>query len=800
MIEEKFADEIGRLVGATREQVFGAIALLDKGATESFIARYRKDATGNLGEERLEEIGALNRRSVALTNRRVAILENVAKQGKLTDDLRSKIVSCMDHCTLEDLYVPFKKGQRTKGSVAAGQGLGGLADFIWEQSSESSSLEEFAGTFVDTSKSVESVEAAFEGASAILAERVAQDDGARSLLRRRMLEFGKVVTVATKNAEGRKTRFEAYHSFSEPLKRVSSYHLLTAFRGVRQGFLRMDLVVDEVALLSALEEMFVKESGSPFASLLVGVLSDSFGRLLRPLIEVELLEDARRRAEEDVVSELRRSAFALLMAPPAGAVVVLGVSPTSVGCSVAVVDGGGALLESASLEFPGEGEAASGEVLVGLLSKHGVGFVAVSHGGGPRTVSNFIKGVLKGRSVGGVSTVIVNSAGAASYGTSALGASEFPEVGASIREAIFTGRRLQDPLGALVKLDPRFIGVGQSQHDVNQRYLRESLHRTIVMCVSRVGIDLNTAPVEVLRYVSGIQMGTAQNIVAYRTEHGAFTCREQLREVAGIGEKTYEQCVGFLRICDASNPLDGTGIHPESYALVGRIAEGSGTTVEGLLGNRSLLREVEFGLYAEEGLGDLGLGEIRRELMSPGVDPRGRFRVARLLEGLERVEDLTVGMEVEGVVTNVTDFGAFLDVGLPQDGLVHLSEMADRFVRDPRSLVRIGQIVRVRVVKVDGASQRLSFSMKLAAKGGTRRGAAGKPSDSGRKGRSDVSGARVGRASEKSGKESVRKSRPKEKFKPKRKESGGIVVSSGSDEVFGGSMADQLEGFKDLLG
>ena len=790
MIEEKFVDEIGRLVGAKREQVSGAVALLDKGATEPFIARYRKDATGSLSEGRLAEIGALNRQFIALTNRREAVLENIAKQGKLTDELRAKIVSCMEHSRLEDLYVPFKKGQRTKGSVAVEHGLGGLADFIWGQSVGSSSLEEFSGTFVDASKSVESVAAALEGAGAILAERIAQDDGARSLLRRKMLESGKVVTVATKNAEGRKTRFEGYYDFSEGLKRISSNHLLTAFQGVRQGFLRMDLVVDEVALLGALKEMFVKDGASPFASLLVGALSDSFGRLLRPMLEAEIMERARGRAEEEVGAAIRRNAFALLMSPPAGAVVVLGVSPSSKGCSVAVVDGGGGLVESASLAFSGEGAGTCAEELVGLLSKHGVGFIAISHGGGPRLASNFINGVLKERSVSGVSMAIVNSAGAAAYGTSALGASEFPEERVSFREAIFTGRRLQNPLGALVKLDPRFIGVGQSQYDVNPRYLRGCLHQTIEMCVSRVGVDVNTAPVEVLRYVSGIQMGTAQNIVAYRAEHGAFISREQLREVAGIGDKTYEQCVGFLRISGGGNPLDGTGIHPEFYAVVGRIAEDSGTSVEGLLGNRALLREVDFSLYAGDGLGDLGLGEIRRELMSSGVDPRGQFRVAKFMEGLAGVGDLAVGMELEGVVTNVTDFGAFLDVGLPQDGLVHLSEMADRFVRDPRSLARIGQIVRVRVVKVDMGSQRVSFSMKLAGKGGTRGSVAGPSSDSARK---------EGPSSEKPRSRKPRR-KPYSKPKPQRKESGGVVGTFGSDKVFGGSMAEQLERFKDRLG
>lgn len=715
MIEQKFVERIAEEAGVKPEQVARTIPLFDKGATIPFVARYRKDVTGNLDEERLERIFERNAYFTALTNRRNAILENIEKQGALTDELRAKIDACFDQTLLEDLYAPFKKQRRTKASVAKEQGLDPLADFIWNQQLAEYTILDLAERLVDPAKSVLTPEEALLGAYHILAERVSLDADARAMIRNRILEEGKLVTAATKNATGQKTKFEAYYNHSEPLKEVPSHRLLAILRGLRMGFLRMDLVIDDDKMLEDLLAHFLKQPGSCFEDHLRVVITDAYKRLLRPSLENETVGIARAAADEEAIRVFRENATNLLLAPPAGQMVVMGLDPgLRTGCKLAVVDKQGTFLESATI-FPTEPandlEGAE-QTLRALIEKHQVQGIAIGNGTGAREAARFVTGALKKIPDHKVFMVFVNEAGASVYSASKLAREEFPDMDVTIRGAVSIARRLQDPLAELVKIEPRSIGVGQYQHDVNQRRLREGLYRTVENCVNRIGVDLNTASVELLRYVSGIQMGTAQSIIEFRTTSGAFQSRTQLMEVSGIGEKTFEQCAGFLRVRNGEHPLDATGIHPEAYPVVESMAGAFGVPVADLIGNHKMLDSADLTPFVNETVGLIALNDIRQELLQPGRDPRAVFKVPRFIDGVYDVQDLEEGMEAEGVVTNITDFGAFVDIGVHQDGLIHLSELSNRYVRDPREIIKVGDIVRVKVIKVDKEIRRVSLSRK----------------------------------------------------------------------------------------
>ncbi len=718
MIEQKFVEHIAKELVLRPEQVAAAIPLFDKGGTVPFVARYRKDVTGNLDEVQLEQIQERNEYFIALTNRRNAILENIAKQEKLTDELRAQIEACFDQTTLEDLYLPFKKQRRTKATVAREQGLEPLAEFIWAQTSGETTIEAYAATFIDAEKGVSSPEEALEGAANILAERISLDVQARQSLRDCMLENGKIKTVATKNAQEQKTKFEDYYEYTEALQQVPSHRFLAVLRGVRMGFLKMDVLIDDEQFLTAMQTMYIKEAASVFAPYLQRIIDDAYKRLLRPAIENEVVGIVRKKADESAIHVFRENAENLLLASPAGRLAVLGVDPgLRTGCKLAVIDDTGAYQESATIypTPPKQDVEGAAKTVTALLEKYQIKAIAVGNGTGSREVGQFLDDVIQKldeKAKEGVFTVFVNEAGASIYSASKVARQEFPDLDVTIRGAISIARRLQDPLAELVKIEPRSIGVGQYQHDVNQRRLREGLYKTIESCVNRVGVDLNTASVELLRYVSGIQMGTAQNIVEFRTGKGGITSRKQLMDVPGIGEKTFEQCAGFLRISNGENVLDSTAIHPESYGLVEEIAKELELEPTALIANPTVLEKADFEKYASEEVGAYTLTDIKNELLKPGRDPRSEFRAPRFLSGVHDVKDLEEGMESEGVVTNVTDFGAFVDIGVHQDGLVHLSELANRFVRDPREVVKVGDVIKVKVIKVDKESSRISLSRK----------------------------------------------------------------------------------------
>ena len=715
MIETKFIERIAHEAHARPEQVAAAIGLFDKGATVPFVARYRKDVTHNLDEVKLETIFDRNVYFTALSNRRNAVLENIEKQGALTDELRAQIEACFDQTSLEDLYLPFKKQRRTKASVARDQGLEPLADFLWAQDPAAPAIEEFAAPFVTPVKGVHSLEEALEGANNILAEKVSVDPWARAGLRKRMQEHGIFTSVATKAAADEKTKFEQYYNYAQPLRDVPPHRLLAALRGARLGILKLDITLDDDAVLADLHTHYVRTPGSPYDAPLRQAITDAYKRLLRPSIENEVTTLAREHADNEAIKVFRENARNLLLAAPAGHMPVIGVDPgLRTGCKLAAIDQHGNYLESATI-FPLEPHndtEKAGATLLELMDKHNVKAIAIGNGTGSREVSKFIDELLHKADRKGAFTILVSEAGASIYSASQVARDEFPDLDITIRGAISIARRLQDPLAELVKLDPKTLGVGQYQHDVSQRELREALYRTVESAVNWVGVDLNTASAELLRYVSGIQLGTAQNIVAFRKEHGGFASREQLKEVNGIGEKTYEQCAGFLRIANAANPLDRTAIHPECYDVVKQIAADQAIALEALVGNPDKVNYIDLTKYTVGNVGRHTLDDIKEELKKPGRDPRREFRVPKFIEGVTTVDALAEGMESEGVVTNVTDFGAFVDIGVHQDGLVHLSELSHRFVKDPREVIKVGDIVRVKVIKIDRDHKRVSLSVK----------------------------------------------------------------------------------------
>lgn len=698
------------------QRISSAVELLDAGATIPFIARYRKEATAQLDEVQLERIAELNQYYISMQQRRASILETIRKQEKLTPDLEKAIQQCWDKNELEDLYLPFKKLRRTKATVAREKGLEPLADHIWKQAHSEESIETFAETFVDKKKGVESVAEALEAARFILAERVSVDAHARSLARDRMFNECRLNAHSTKLSDGKKTKFSSYYEFSEILKKVQSHRLLAILRGVKVGMLRMEIVLDDDKVQQEITGMFLKDPSSPYAPHICEAVSDSYKRLIRPSIENEVIAIARKKADEHAINVFRENAQNLLLAAPAGRVPVIGLDPgLRTGCKLAVIDDMGNFIENETIHLQASKEAveAARLTLVALMTKHKVSAVAIGNGTGSREAQAFVKQLIENTpEIKDAFCVLVNEAGASIYSASKIAREEFPDLDLTVRGAISIARRLQDPLAELVKIEPRSVGVGQYQYDVNQKILREGLHRTVVSCVNLVGVDLNTASVPLLRYVSGVQYGTAQNIVARRNEMGGFKNRNQLLEVDGIGPKVFEQCAGFLRISGAENALDSTAIHPESYELVEQIARKLDSAAKDLIGNTERLNALELEQFETDTIGKITLKDIISELLKPNRDPRKKFEVPEFAEGITDIKDLSVGLDLQGVVTNVTDFGAFVNVGVHQDGLVHLSELANRFVRDPLEVLSVGDIVKVRVIGVDVELPRISLSIK----------------------------------------------------------------------------------------
>jgi uncharacterized protein len=687
------------------------IELLDEGGTVPFIARYRKEATGNLDEVQIRDIEERLAYFRDLVARRETIIASITEQGKLTEELKARIDATFDKSELEDLYLPYRPKRRTKAIIAREKGLEPLALYLWAQQPADEPLELFVAHYVNSEKGVASAEAALEGARHIVAEMISEDADLRKGLRQLMFEEGAVVSRKVTDAIDEQDKFKMYYDYREPVKTIPSHRMLAIRRGESEKVLFFLIELDPLRATSFLRSRILRESGDWTPQLELAI-EDSWQRLLNTSIQGEIRFELKQRSDTEAINVFRENLHHLLLAPPAGPISVLGIDPgLRTGCKLAVVDETGKFLAHDVIYLHrsnAEAEAAA-KTLESLLRQHNVCAIAIGNGTASRETDAFVRSFLRDKQLTDIFPVTVSESGASVYSASEVARQEFPNLDLTVRGAISIARRLQDPLSELVKVDPKSIGVGQYQHDVDQRRLQQSLESTIESCVNRVGVDLNTSSWTLLRYVAGVHERTAINIVKYRDEKGRFQSRVQLKEVPGIGPKTFEQAAGFLRIRNADNPLDATAVHPESYHVVEQIAQSLNLPIEELTKNPQLLEKLDRGQFSA---GTYTLNDIIEELRKPGRDPRDKFVAPSFNEQVREISDVQPGMVLEGVVTNVTKFGAFVDIGVHQDGLVHISELSNRYVKDPSDAVKAGQIVKVKVLSADARTKRIALSMK----------------------------------------------------------------------------------------
>lgn len=699
--------------GITQSQAENTVRLLDEGNTVPFIARYRKEMTGSLDDQIIRQ---LSERLTALRNledRRTQVRTAIAEQGRLTDALAAKLDAAKTQTEIEDIYRPFRPKRRTRASIAKEKGLQPLADIIWGQKLIGTP-EEAAKAFVDSGQGVDTVLDAINGAMDILAEQISDDADLRKLLREETIKCGAIVSKKTKDEP---SVYEMYYDYREPLKKAAGHRVLAMNRGEKEGFLSVKIEGEEEKLLQRMERRLIRRS-SDTADILREVIADSYKRLIAPSLEREIRNDLTEKAEEAAIGVFRENLRQLLLQPPISGKVVLALDPAyRTGCKIAVIDATGKPLETTVVyPTPPQNKTAEAEKkLLALIEKYGVDLISIGNGTASRESELFVAEMLK-KTSRRVQYIIANEAGASVYSASKLGAEEFPDYDVSLRSAVSIGRRIQDPLAELVKIDPKSIGVGQYQHDMNQKRLGEALSGVVEDCVNSVGVDLNTASPALLSYVAGIHATVAKNILKYREEHGKFTARRELLKVAKLGPKAYEQCAGFLRLPESEMPLDRTGVHPESYAaaegllaLCGYgLADVAARKVSGLAKKIKSPEETA----AELGIGVPTLEDIMRELEKPGRDPREDAPAPVLRSDVLSMEDLQEGMVLTGTVRNVIDFGVFVDIGVHQDGLVHISQICDRFIKHPLEAVRLGDVVQVKVLSVDLQKKRIALTMK----------------------------------------------------------------------------------------
>jgi len=687
------------------------IELLNEGGTVPFIARYRKEATGNLDEVQIRDIEEKLAYFRDLVARRETILASILEQGKLTDELKGRIEATLDKSELEDLYLPYRPKRRTKATIAREKGLEPLALYLMAQEAGEQPLAELAADFVNAEKEVNSVEEALEGARHIVAEMLSEDADLRKALRQLMFDEGVIVSRKAMDAVDEQEKFKMYYEYREPVKTIPSHRMLAVRRGESESVLYFLIELEPLRALGVMRGRVLRREGDWTAQLELAI-EDAWKRLLNPSIQGELRLELKKRSDTDAIQVFRENLHHLLLAPPAGPISILGIDPgLRTGCKVAVVDETGKFLANDVLYLHTSKNAADGaaKVLEKLLVEHNVRAIAIGNGTASRETDAFVRDFLRERRLDNIFSVTVSESGASIYSASDIARQEFPDLDLTVRGAISIARRLQDPLSELVKVDPKSIGVGQYQHDVDQRQLQQSLETVIETCVNRVGVDLNTSSWTLLRYVSGITERTALNIVSYRNEHGQFRSRAELNKVTGIGAKTFEQAAGFLRIRNGENPLDMTAVHPESYGVVEEIARSLNAPVGELIRRPELLAKVD---AKQLSAGTYTLKDILEELRKPGRDPRDKFVAPSFNETVREFADVQPEMVLEGVVTNVTKFGAFVDIGVHQDGLVHISELSNRFIKDPSEAVKAGQIVKVKVLSADAKSKRIALSMK----------------------------------------------------------------------------------------
>ncbi|AYY82299.1 MAG: Tex family protein [Proteus vulgaris] len=703
------------------QQVLSAITLLDEGNTVPFVARYRKEVTGGLDDTQLRQLETRLSYLRELNDRRQTILKSIEEQGKLTPELRSSINETQSKTELEDLYLPYKPKRRTRGQIAIENGLEPLADLLWNEPQHNP--EDAATAYINAEKGVNDTKAALDGARYILMERFSEDAGLLAKVRQYLWKNAHLVSKVVEGKEVEGAKFSDYFDHHEPIANVPSHRALAMFRGRNEGILQLSLNPDpqfEEAPKESYGEQLITEhlglrlNNQPADNWRKAVVSWTWRIKVLMHIETELMSQLREKAEEEAINVFARNLNDLLMAAPAGMRATMGLDPgLRTGVKVAVVDSTGKLIATDTI-YPHTGQADKAAASVAALCiKHNVELVAIGNGTASRETERFFAETVKRYPEVKAQKVIVSEAGASVYSASELAANEFPDLDVSIRGAVSIARRLQDPLAELVKIDPKSIGVGQYQHDVSQTLLARKLDTVVEDCVNGVGVDLNTASVPLLTRVAGLSQSIAQNIINWRDENGRFNDRKQLLKVARLGPKAFEQCAGFLRIRDGKNPLDASTVHPEAYPVVENILQSTQQKIDDLMGNSALISQVDARAFITEQFGLPTINDILKELAKPGRDPRPEFKTAAFAEGVETMNDLVSGMILEGTVTNVTNFGAFVDIGVHQDGLVHISSLADRFIEDPHTVVKTGDIVKVKVLEVDLARKRIALTMRL---------------------------------------------------------------------------------------
>lgn len=730
-------DPLSRIIAtelqARPEQVDSAIRLLDEGNTVPFIARYRKEVTGGLDDTQLRQLETRLGYLRELEDRRQTILKSIDEQGKLTEQLAGAINATLSKTELEDLYLPYKPKRRTRGQIAIEAGLEPLADTLWQDPQQQP--EQLAERYVDADKGVADVKAALDGARYILMERFAEDAALLAKVRDYLWKNAHLVSKVVEGKEEEGAKFRDYFDHHEPISQVPSHRALAMFRGRNEGVLQLALNADpqfeeapreSQAELIIINHLNLRLNNAPADAWRKAVVNWTWRIKVLLHLETELMGTVREHAEDEAINVFARNMHDLLMAAPAGMRATMGLDPgLRTGVKVAVVDATGKLVATDTV-YPHTGQAAKAAAIVAALCiKHNVELVAIGNGTASRETERFYLDLQKQFGEVRAQKVIVSEAGASVYSASELAAQEFPDLDVSLRGAVSIARRLQDPLAELVKIDPKSIGVGQYQHDVSQSQLAKKLDSVVEDCVNAVGVDLNTASVPLLTRVAGLTRMMAQNIVNWRDENGRFSNREQLLKVSRLGPKAFEQCAGFLRINHGDNPLDASTVHPEAYPVVQRILAATEQALQDLMGNASAVRSLKAVDFTDDKFGVPTVTDILKELEKPGRDPRPEFKTATFAEGVETLNDLQPGMILEGSVTNVTNFGAFVDIGVHQDGLVHISSLADKFVEDPHTVVKAGDIVKVKVMEVDLQRKRIALSMRLdeqPGEGSPRRG------------------------------------------------------------------------------
>lgn len=704
-----YAKMIGKALGLSERSVCNTLLLIDEGCTIPFISRYRKERTGNLDEVQITAISDAYDKLKEISKRKDTVVKTITEQGKMTPDLQRRIDACWGANELEDIYMPYKPKRRTKAQVAREQGLEPLSLILMMQRERN--IEAAAQRFVK--EGVKDVPAAIKGAQDIVAEMVSEDERSRqqvrSSFRREAIITSKVVKAKADSEEAAK--YSDYFDFSEPLRRCSSHRLLAMRRGENEGILRISISADDEVCLDRLKRQFVHGFG-PCSTLVGEAVEDAYKRLLKPSIETEFANMSKEKADDEAIGVFAENLRQLLLSAPLGQKRVMGIDPGfRTGCKVVCLDAQGNLLHHEAI-FPhppiNKASVAAHQVEQ-MVEKYNIEAIAIGNGTASRETAQFVKQLQFGHDV---KQFVVSEDGASVYSASKTARDEFPDEDVTVRGAVSIGRRLMDPLAELVKIDPKSIGVGQYQHDVDQSKLKKSLDQTVESCVNLVGVNLNTASQHLLTYVSGLGPTLAKNIVEYRKANGAFASRTQLKKVARLGPSAFEQCAGFLRIPGARNPLDNSAVHPESYHIVEQMAKDNHCTVAQLIGDAAKRKAVDIKRYVTDTVGMPTLTDIMAELEKPGRDPREQIEEFDFDKNVTSVDDLVAGMVLPGIVTNITNFGAFVDVGVHQDGLVHVSQLADRYVADPTQVVKLHQHVKVRVVEVDRKRNRISLSMK----------------------------------------------------------------------------------------